>query len=189
MNFQSFRQKTGEWIFMLAAVCILSGIPAPASAPAGFASLPLSWVDETGKPGVRLSDWAGRPMVLTLAYTQCRRVCPSTTYKNLRLIQRALKARGVQAEYVVVTLDPESDTPAVLRAFKEKFGSADEHWHFLTGEMAAVRALAEAGDFKFWMLDNHVVHDFRIWGVDARGVLQSTMDLGHLDVETFVRPL
>jgi protein SCO1/2 len=152
-------------------------------------NLPLQWKDQAGKQGVKLSDWVGRPLVLTLAYTQCRRVCPSTTYKRLRMIQKEFKRQGVQPEYVVVTLDPESDTPEVLQSFKKRFNGADDHWHFLTGEKEAVKKLAESVDYRFWELDTHVIHDFKIWLLDTKGSVRRVMDLQNLDIPQFVAGL
>lgn len=151
-----------------------------------FYELANVWSDQDGKTDVRLSDWAGRPVILTMAYTACRRVCPTATYKRMRLIQNELKQRGVQAEYVIVTLDPVADTPEVLKGFKERFQGADSHWHFLTGTKDAVKDLAGSVGFRYWEMDDHVIHDFRIWNLDSKGGIMAVMDLDHLEVAPFL---
>lgn len=174
---------------LIARLLLALVVTLPAHAQDSLHALPLVWQDDAGRSKVRLSDFAGKPVVLTLAYTECRRICPTTTYKKMRQIQNAFRDRGVQAEYVVVTLDPATDTPSRLAKFKSRFEGADAHWHFLTAEIPTVRKLAEAVDFRFWQIDSHVAHDFRIFLLDGNGLVQRTMDWEHLDVQAFAEPL
>jgi len=184
--------ETSWAIFCGVILGLVSGVAqgaqaAPSVVTGGkLASLPLVWSDETGKDSVKFSDWAGKTVVMTLAYTQCRRLCPNTTFKRMRKIQEELKKRGVVAEYVFVTLDPKNDTPARLAQFKTSFKGADEHWHFLTGNPENVKALAAALDFKFWRLDDHVIHDFRIVALDGSGVVSSVLSFEQSDLDVFV---
>lgn len=172
-------------IFGPALFCTIVAAAGPVQTPDSLHSLPLVWQDQAGRSPVRLSDFSGKTVVLTLAYTECRRICPNTTYRKMRQIQAALKLRGIQAEYVVVTLDPANDTPERLAIFKSRFEGADDHWHFLTAELTTIRRLAEAVNFKFWQVDSHVAHDFRIFLVDGSGTIRRTMDWDQSDVKAF----
>ena len=66
--------------------------------------LPPSWTDDGGRQ-LSLPDLRGRTVIITMAYTNCRRTC-STTMLRLQEIQRILDAKGKSAEFVIVSYDP-----------------------------------------------------------------------------------
>lgn len=79
----------------------------------------LSLPDVDGKPRT-LGDFKGKVTVVFFGYTQCPDVCP-TTMAELAEVKRALGAEGDKVQGVFVTLDPERDTPEVLRAYLRHF--------------------------------------------------------------------
>jgi protein SCO1/2 len=68
-----------------------------------------------------LADWKGKVTVVFFGYTQCPDVCP-TTMAELSQIRKSLGAEGDRIETVFVTIDPERDTPEVLKAYVGNFG-------------------------------------------------------------------
>lgn len=76
--------------------------------------------DYRGRP-FRLSDHKGKVVVLYFGYTTCPDACPTTLLE----FRRAREAMGKDAEkvrFVLITVDPERDTPAVLKAYMESRG-------------------------------------------------------------------
>jgi protein SCO1/2 len=69
-----------------------------------------------------LTDWKGQVVVVFFGYTQCPDVCP-TTLVELAEAKRELGADGQRVQVVFVTLDPERDTAAVLKAYVDNFGA------------------------------------------------------------------
>lgn len=67
-----------------------------------------------------LGDFKGKVTVVFFGYTQCPDVCP-TTLAELAEVKRALGADGQRLQGVFVTLDPERDTPQVLKAYLQHF--------------------------------------------------------------------
>jgi protein SCO1/2 len=67
-----------------------------------------------------LDDFKGRVTVLFFGYTQCPDVCP-TTLAELAQVKKALGAEGDKLQGVFVTIDPERDTPDVLRQYVASF--------------------------------------------------------------------
>jgi protein SCO1 len=67
-----------------------------------------------------LGDFKGKVTVVFFGYTQCPDVCP-TTMAELAEVKRALGADGQRLQGVFVTLDPERDTPQVLKAYLQHF--------------------------------------------------------------------
>ncbi len=80
----------------------------------------LELPDADGKPR-SLADWRGKVVVVFFGYTQCPDVCP-TTMAELAQIRTMLGAQGDRLETVFVTIDPERDTPEVLKAYAANFG-------------------------------------------------------------------
>ncbi len=74
----------------------------------------------------------GRIVTVNLAYTRCRGICP-TGFAKLRALQDQLgDDLGREVAMYTLTLDPEHDTPKVLREARREHG-AGEGWTFLTG--------------------------------------------------------
>src|SRR5204863_5408511 len=80
----------------------------------------LDLPDIEGKPR-SLADWKGKVTVVFFGYTQCPDVCP-TTMAELAQIRTLLGADGDRLETVFVTIDPERDTPEILKAYVANFG-------------------------------------------------------------------
>jgi protein SCO1/2 len=85
-----------------------------------------------------------RPVVLAFIYTSCTTVCPV-----ISAVMADLQARlGVQRDkvhMVSISIDPEYDTPAVLRAYAKRF-DAGPQWQHYTGTLAASREVQRAFD-------------------------------------------
>ena len=80
----------------------------------------LELTDTDGKQR-SLADWRGKVVVVFFGYTQCPDVCP-TTMAELAQIRTQLGADGDRLQTVFVTIDPERDTPEVLKAYVANFG-------------------------------------------------------------------
>ncbi|MEO8835261.1 MAG: SCO family protein [Caldimonas sp.] len=80
----------------------------------------LDLPDVDGKPRT-LADWKGKVVVVFFGYTQCPDVCP-TTMAELAQIRTILGAEGDRLQTVFVTIDPDRDTPAILKAYVANFG-------------------------------------------------------------------
>lgn len=100
---------------------------------------PFHLEDQTGKPFTD-QDMKGRPFLVFFGYTHCPDVCPTTLLE----ISDVMKALGKDADRtgaLFVTVDPERDTPAVLKDYLSNF---DPHLRALTGDPAAVEAALKA---------------------------------------------
>ncbi len=70
----------------------------------------------------RLADFRGKLVVVFFGFTQCPDVCP-TTLLELAEARKLLGADGARVQGVFVTVDPERDTAALLKAYVGNFGS------------------------------------------------------------------
>jgi protein SCO1/2 len=79
----------------------------------------LALPDLTGRVRT-LDDFKGKVTVLFFGYTQCPDVCP-TTMAELAQVKKSLGADGARVQGVFITIDPERDTPEVLRNYVASF--------------------------------------------------------------------
>ena len=91
-----------------------------------------------------LKDFAGKVVAVFFGYTQCPDVCP-TTLQEFVEVKQALGADGSKLQPVFISLDPERDTPQVLKAYLANF---DESFVGLTGTPEELAAVAK--DFKIF---------------------------------------
>jgi protein SCO1/2 len=114
------------------------GSPQPALAGAVLPERPapqLALTDQFGKR-VTLAQFHGRPVLLTFMYAHCTTLCPlvaETIRRNLAELGPAAKNVAI----VVVSTDPEGDTPAEVRAFSQEHGML-HRWLYLTGTRKAL---------------------------------------------------
>jgi protein SCO1 len=78
--------------------------------------------DADGKPR-QLSDFAGNVVVVFFGFAQCPDVCP-TTLAEIAEAKRLLGDKGSKLQAVFITVDPERDTPEVMRAYAKGFDSS-----------------------------------------------------------------
>jgi protein SCO1/2 len=134
-----------------AAAAILAASLAAPAVPARAAPPGSPW-GERYFPNVELVTHDGRKVrfyddlirdkhvVVSFIYTSCQRVCGLMT-ANLARVQRELGERvGTDIHFYSISMDPEHDTPAVLKAYAEAF-KARPGWTFLTGAPDAVALL------------------------------------------------
>jgi protein SCO1/2 len=95
-----------------------------------------------------LKDFAGKVVVLFFGYTQCPDVCP-TTMTELAQVKKLLGADGEKVQVLFVTVDPERDTPEVLKAYMANF---DPGFVALRGSPEQLAAMAK--DFKVFYKKN-----------------------------------
>ncbi len=100
---------------------------------------PFQLEDQNGKPFTD-RDMKGRPYLVFFGYTHCPDICPTTLFELSEVIKK-LGPDADRAGAVFITVDPERDTPAVMKDYLSNF---DPHLRGLTGDPAAVNAALKA---------------------------------------------
>lgn len=135
----------------LALAALLAGCDKPASS-SGASAPSFRGVDVTGAEYARtfslpdpdgkmrtLADFKGKVTVVFFGYTQCPDVCP-TTMAELAQVKKSLGADGERVQGVFISVDPERDTPELLKAY---MGSFDPSFVALRGTPDQVAATAK----------------------------------------------
>lgn len=116
--------------------------------------LDLDFRDSSGRE-VRLGDYFdGRPVILSLVYYECPMLCDLTLSGLAQSLKPLDFAMGEDFEVVTVSFDP-GEGPAVAAEAKRRYlprygrAEAEDGWHFLTGDDAEIRRLADAVGFRY----------------------------------------
>jgi protein SCO1 len=100
---------------------------------------PFTLVDQNGAT-VTDADIKGRPFLVFFGYTHCPDICPATLFE----VSEVMHALGKDADRtgaLFITVDPERDTPAVMKDYLSSF---DPHLRGATGDRAAIDAAEKA---------------------------------------------
>ena len=128
--------------------CCREGLPPGKFSEKSLYTLGSTWTADVGKE-VKLDALRGRPQVMALIFTNCQHSCPLMV-ADMKAIEAALPVNvRDKVDFLLVSIDPERDTPEVLRAFREKHGLPVEHWSLLRGKIEDVQKLAELVGFRF----------------------------------------
>jgi len=130
----------GGLLLCLGVVLMVTrNLSAPVAQQIAAVGGPFSLTDQHGKT-VTDRDLRGRPFLVFFGFTHCPDVCPTALFE----VSEILRALGPDAERVgalFITVDPERDTPAVL---KDYLASFHPRMRALTGDPSAIEAVAKA---------------------------------------------
>ena len=153
---------------------------------ASLYNLSSPWTDQDGQK-VELKSLRGKPVVIAMAYTSCKDICPLIV-ANMVAIENAAKARNLtNIRFAFFSLDPAVDTPARLKAYAEERGLDPAQWTLCRGDDKAVRDLAAALGVRYRRDDKGGVdHSAAISLLDDKGEIVFQKLDTKLDAEEFV---
>lgn len=122
---------------------------------------------------------AGKVWIASFVFTSCRTECPMIGKANQQVLE-GLGATPVQ--FVSITVDPEFDTPELMRKWGVQFGADTNRWKLLTGARSEIERIVIDG-FKTHMSDRkiegglvQVAHTMKLILVDADGYIRYYFD-------------
>lgn len=135
-----------KWfIIVLLSICYSSCYAAPEGSPWGKDYFPnVELVDQDGKKVHFYDDLIkGKIVAINFIFTHCGDSCPAET-ASLRQVQRLLGDRmGKDIFFYSISIDPEHDTPVVLKEYSERF-KIGPGWSFLSGNKDDITKLRKA---------------------------------------------
>ncbi len=150
---------------------------APRATPAAAERLPLlseippfAFTNVDGRT-IDPAALRGHVWIADLIFTRCVTTCPITTAK-MNVLRRSIRSPDMR--FVSFSIDPEYDTPAVLRAYAGRW-NADPRWLLLSGPSSQVIAFTKAIDMPFKrtaMPDEPIMHSSLFFLIDQRGRLR-----------------
>lgn len=132
------------------------------------------------------SDLRGKVLLIGFVFTTCNGSCPATTHR-MGQVQQTLKARGLcqqgRVQLLSISLDPQRDTPEVLRGYMKLYDVDAASWTFLTGPAEQVaKTIADWGMWVRPAANGQLDHPSRVFLVDGRGRIREIYNL------TFLKP-
>ncbi len=126
----------GLLAFTVAILFVTGRSPVPQPSAIGG---PFQLVDQDGKP-VTEAALKGKPSLIFFGFTHCPDICPPALF-DISQVYKAMGKDGDRVAAYFVSVDPERDTPEIL---KEYLSSFDPRVRGLTGDPAAVAAMEQA---------------------------------------------
>ena len=158
-------------------------LPRIAPAPA------FALTSQDGTP-VALADLRGKIVAVTFIYTSCTDTCPMLTALMAYVQDKLGPDFGERIAFVSITVDPERDTPNVLKQYADTFGADLKGWAFLTGAPGDIRDVTRRyGVFAAKNAKGEVDHTFLTSIVDRNGVLRVQYLGVRFDPDEFRRDL
>ena len=119
---------------------------------------------------------SGKIWIADFIFTSCPGPCPIISTRMSEL-QKPLAKSGVH--FISFSVDPEKDTPEVLRVYADKLRKEPLRWDFLTGPLSTITSLSRDG-FKLSLSEGEPesgpIHDTRFVLVDRRGTIRGYYD-------------
>tara|TARA_R110001606_G_scaffold397419_1_gene573807 strand:- start:1380 stop:2123 length:744 start_codon:yes stop_codon:yes gene_type:complete len=137
----------------------------------------FSFTNQNGET-ITDEDYLGKVYVLEFFFTTCPTICPRMN-KNLIQIQNTFDGFedfGVAS----FTINPDYDTPEVLKNYAEQYGVTNPNWHLMTGDKDAIYKLANEGFNLYTAEEEGVAGGFEHSGnfalIDKKGFIRSRKD-------------
>jgi protein SCO1/2 len=147
----------------------------------------IALTDQDGQP-FSLSAQRGKVAVVTFIYASCVDTCPLLTAKMVGMQKKLGKDFGARIHFVSVTVDPERDTPQVLRKYGEAHSANLAGWSFLTGSAAEIQDVTRRyGIFVKKQERGDVDHTFLTSIIDQSGTLRVQYLGTRFDPNEFLR--
>ena len=148
-----------------------------------------TFLDRSGR-NVRLADYRGKPLVISMIYTHCPIICATTT-RSLSALKLSQEALG-EDSFGVLTIgfDTENDTPEAMDDFAKRMGVNLPKWDFVSADQATIEKLSKDLGFVFFPTDeggfNHIT---QTTFVDGQGKVYRQVYGDEFENKTLLDPL
>ncbi len=115
----------------------------------------------------------GKVWVADFIFTTCGSICPIMS-GNMASLARSFDLEK-DAAFVSITVNPEYDSPEVLRNYAKKYDAYTSKWHFLTGPREKIREIL-IKNFKLGDMEEPIFHSSYFTLVDRNGMVRGYYD-------------
>lgn len=110
--------------------------------------LDSKWQNQDGKE-LQLKDLKGKNLVFVMIFTSCQTACPILVADMQKIAAKIDPKKLKETTMVLVSIDPDNDTPAVLKKYATERKMVGEPWLFLTSDKESIRELANVLAVKY----------------------------------------
>ena len=149
---------------------LLAGAPAP-----NLYDLDVTLVDQVGKT-IKLDTFRGHPVVISMFYGTCTSACPLLVAKVQSLEAKLSPSTRAAVRVLLVSFDPDRDTPPQLRKLAASFG-VDDRWRLAQTHSESVRDLAAALGIRYRFLPGGALsHSSVLTVLDPQGAVVTRVE-------------
>lgn len=134
-------------------------------------NLPSTWTTQDNQE-IQLKEMRGKVLVMVMIYTSCKTACPRLI-ADMRTIESKIEKKDLdRMKFIIVSIDPETDTPARLKEFSKLYDMEEDHWVFLRGTPEDTREFANVLSMSYKQISPmDFAHSNIISVFDIEGVL------------------
>lgn len=149
----------------------------------------FAFTDSKGRE-VRLSDFRGRPLLVSFIYTGCFEACPVATQFLMEAVKEARRSLGDDRFQVLsIGFNQPFDNPVAMAAFARQNRIDDPRWLFLTPRAGEVDALVQRFGFVYERTAAGFDHVTQVSIVDPDGVVYRQVYGDQFDLPMLIQPL
>jgi protein SCO1/2 len=139
---------------------------------------------------VDLESYRDKPLIISMIYSSCHHVCPSTTQYLNEVVKKARSALGADSFRVLsVGFDTANDSPERMAQFRDRAAVDDANWDFLSGNATAMAALSKALGFIYYPSPKGFEHLVQATIVKGNGVIYRQVYGMSFNTPLLVEPL
>lgn len=124
-----------------------------------FTVPPFHFIDENGEPFTD-KDTKGKILIVDFIFTRCTSICPRMSIQMQQLQLQMDEPRYKDVLFLSHTVDPEHDTPEVLKAYAKRLDADPKRWKFLTGSAPAIYRQGNLGYLLSAGVDSSAAENF-----------------------------
>jgi len=145
--------------------------------------------DRQGR-AVKLSDYQGKPLLISLIFTSCHHVCPAITRHLATAVEAAREAMGEDSfQVLTIGFDTPVDTPDAMRVFANKQSIDDPNWEFLSGSADQLARLVDNIGFVYFPSPRGFDHINQVTVIDRDGVVYRQVYGAAFELPWLVEPI
>lgn len=138
----------------------------------------------------QLAEYRGKPLVISLIYTSCFHICPTTTRHLAEVIERAQSVLGEDSFAVIsVGFDAARDTPEAMKNFARDQKVASVHWDFLASDAESIKGFSRDLGFQFRPAGGGFDHLLQTTILDAEGIVRRQVYGMDYDTPILIEPI
>lgn len=119
-----------------------------AISPDSIYNVPTKWEKQNGE-NITFSDLKDKVLVTAMIFTSCKTACPRLTAEMRTISEKVGKTDPDKIQYLLISIDPENDTPEVMKRYLSVNRFNENQWTFIRGNEESTRELANIMAVKY----------------------------------------
>ncbi len=175
-----------SWLILTIGSLIISNVWGGDLPGDSLYQIDSKWVTQDGSD-IELKNLRGKPTIVSMVYLSCKYICPAVI-SEVQSIENELGKRKNDIQIVLLSFDPNRDTPDVLKSYAAERKLDLSRWKLITNKNESkIREFAVATNFKYMKDEKgEFTHSYMILLLDQDGVVKSRLDGANLDHKSII---